>query len=112
MSDLLTYKDYFGSVGYSAEDKVFHGKIEFIRDLVTYEGTDVDSLEASFEEAVDDYLKLCAEQGRDPEKPFKGSFNVRPGPRLHREASLYARKHLLNLNGVVVKALKELLHVD
>ena len=34
-------------LGNSGENRVFHGKIEFIRDLVTYEGTDVDSLEAA-----------------------------------------------------------------
>ena len=38
MSTLLEYKGYFGSVEYSDEDEVFHGRLEFIRDLVTYEG--------------------------------------------------------------------------
>jgi predicted HicB family RNase H-like nuclease len=110
MSDMLNYKGYVGSASYSSEGKVFHGKIEFIRDLVTYEGTDVDGLEAAFKESVDDYLAFCAEQGKEPEKPFKGSFNIRPGSRLHREAALYAREHGTNLNGVVVKALEDLLH--
>jgi predicted HicB family RNase H-like nuclease len=59
---------------------VFHGRLKFIRDLVTCEGTDAKSPKRAFHEAVDDYLKLCAEQGRTPEIPLKGSFNVRPGP--------------------------------
>jgi len=28
MSDSMSYKDYIGSVRYSEEDEVFHGKIE------------------------------------------------------------------------------------
>lgn len=109
MSDMMSHKGYPGSVVYSDEDKVFHGKVEFIRDLVTYEGTDVEGLENAFKDAVDDYLNLCAEQGREPDQPFKGSFNVRPGASLHRRAALYAREHGTNLNSVIIKALKKFL---
>ncbi len=52
----LEYKGYQGSVHYNNEDRVFFGKVMFIPALVSYEGTDVDSLTKSFEEAVDDYL--------------------------------------------------------
>ncbi len=44
MKDFMEYKGYIGSVRFSAEDDVFHGRIQGIRDLVTYEGTDVASL--------------------------------------------------------------------
>jgi predicted HicB family RNase H-like nuclease len=73
MKDLMNYKDCFGSVHYNDDDRVFHGKVEFIRALVSYEGTDVASLRKAFEEAVDDYLELCREQGHEPEKPRKVS---------------------------------------
>ncbi len=59
MKDMMEYKGYLGSVHYSDEDSVFHGKLEFIRALVTYEGTNVKSLRSSFKEAVNDYLDLC-----------------------------------------------------
>jgi len=71
MKDLMKYKDYFGSVHCSDDDLVFHGKVEFIRALVSYEGTDVESLRRAFEEAVDDYLELCRRQKREPEKPMR-----------------------------------------
>jgi predicted HicB family RNase H-like nuclease len=58
VKDLMEYKGYSGSVHYSDDDQVFHGKIEFILSLVCYEGTDVKGLRAAFEEAVDDYLQL------------------------------------------------------
>ena len=44
-----------------------------------YEGNSVNSLRKAFEGAVDDYLDLCAKEGKIPDKPFKGSFNVRTG---------------------------------
>ena len=66
MSTMLEYKGYLGSVEYSDEDEVLHGRLEFIRDLVTYEGEDAKGIKAAFQEAVDDYLELCEAEGRKP----------------------------------------------
>jgi predicted HicB family RNase H-like nuclease len=41
MKDMMTHKGYYGSVCYNDEDRIFYGKVEFIRALVSYEGTDV-----------------------------------------------------------------------
>lgn len=109
MTTMLEYKGYFGSVEYSDEDEVLHGRLEFIRDLVTYEGRDARGLKRAFHEAVDDYLALCARQGRKPDEPLKGSFNVRPGRELHRRAMLLARRKAVNLNTVVSDALRRYL---
>ena len=109
MKDMMEYKGYYGSVHYDDDDQVFHGKLEFIRSLVTYEGTDVQNLRAAFEESVDDYLELCAEEGKEPETPFKGSFNVRTGPDLHRKAMLLAKFKGTNLNSVITEALEKYL---
>ena len=109
MKDMMAYKGYYGSVHYSDEDQVFHGKIEFVRSLVSYEGTDVRSLRTAFEEAVDDYLKLCKEESKEPEMPFKGSFNVRTGTDLHRRAALVANSKGMSLNKIVTDALENYL---
>lgn len=109
MTTLLEYKGYLGSVEYNDHDEVFHGRLEFIRDLVTYEGTDAKGLKQAFHEAVDDYLQLCANEGRKPDEPLKGSFNIRPGPDLHRRAMVFAHREGLNLNTVVSEALRRYL---
>ena len=106
MRDMMEYKGYYGSVHYNDEDRLFYGKLEFIRGLVSYEGRDVDSLRSAFEEAVEDYLNLCSEEGREPDRPFKGSFSVRVGKELHRQAALVARQQGLSLNAFVIDALK------
>ena len=112
MSDMLEYRGYLGSVLYNDEDEILHGRLEFIRDLVTYEGEDTRSLTRAFREAVDDYLGMCEEEGRTPDIPLKGTFNVRPGRELHRRAMLYARREGLSLNAVVTGALRRMLEGD
>jgi len=107
MSDVMTYKDYIGSVHYSEEDEVFHGKIEAINDLIIFEGTSVKELKKAFHEAVDDYLETCTKMGREPQKPFKGSFNVRIPSDLHRKAAAKATMMGVSLNQFVQKALEE-----
>ncbi len=109
MSNLLEHRGYLGSVLYSDEDEIFHGRLEFIRDLVTYEGADAKRLKRAFCEAVEDYLDLCRNEGREPDVPLKGSFNVRPGRDLHRRAMLYARREGISLNAVVTDALRRML---
>lgn len=52
----MKYKDYYGSVNFNDDDDVFYGRIEFIKALISYEGTDVTSLRKAFQEAVDDFL--------------------------------------------------------
>jgi len=52
----FTHRGYDGSIEFSAEDDVYHGKIMHIKDLVTYEAKTLRELKISFEDAVDDYL--------------------------------------------------------
>ncbi len=112
MSDAIEYKGYVGSVHFSAEDEVFHGKLEGIRDLVTYEGVDVSSLKRSFQQAVNEYLEFCQKKNKRPEVPYKGSFNVRVGYDLHKRAAAYAAEHDKKLNTVVTEALEHYLEVE
>jgi predicted HicB family RNase H-like nuclease len=109
MSQTLQYKGYDGSVEYSAEDRVLHGRLLGIRDAIIFEGANVDSLESNFRAAVDEYLAFCSAEGKTPDQPFKGSFNIRVRPDLHKRAALFAEEHNQKLNTVVSKALEEFL---
>lgn len=97
----LTYKGYVGTAEISEEDGVFFGKLAFIRDLVTYESADAPGLVTAFREAVDDYLADCAAAGRAPDNPFKGQFNVRTKPEIHRALAMLAAREDRSLNDVV-----------
>src|SRR3990170_7514264 len=113
MKDVLIYKDFIGSVHFSTEDKVFHGKIEGITDLVTFEGKSVNELEKAFHEGVDDYIALCKEAGKEPLKSCKGSFNVRIPYELHMKAMKQAAIRGVSLNQLVRKAIeRDVTHED
>ncbi|MCL2211996.1 MAG: type II toxin-antitoxin system HicB family antitoxin [Treponema sp.] len=103
----LKYKEFFGSVEYSAVDECFFGKIIGTTDLVTFEGNSVDELKKAFTEAVKDYLALCKEAGKEPQKSYKGSFNIRISPELHRTAAVIASKEGISLNAFVEKAIHD-----
>jgi predicted HicB family RNase H-like nuclease len=103
----LQYKGYLGDVDCSLEDKCLHGKILYINDLVTYEAQTVPELEEAFRAAVDDYLETCVEIGKEPEKSFKGSFNVRMAPELHKAAAVAAALAETSLNDFVAQAIAE-----
>ncbi|TCB98136.1 type II toxin-antitoxin system HicB family antitoxin [Kosakonia quasisacchari] len=107
MSNMLKYKGYFGSVEFSLEDKVLHGKIQCVNDLITYEAETLDGLQLAFEEAVDDYLETCMALKKEPEKPMSGTFNVRIGSELHKKAYLAACAHGKSLNDYVKTAIEE-----
>lgn len=109
MRTTLQHRGYDGSVDYSAEDKMLHGRVLGIRDMISYGGTSVRELERNFRDAVDEYLAFCEKRGKQPNLPYKGSFNVRVAMELHQRAARYAEEHKIALNAVVQKALSEYL---
>jgi predicted HicB family RNase H-like nuclease len=108
--NMLKYKDFYGSVEYSASDECFFGKIAGTADLVTFEGESVEYLKKAFTEAVEDYLVLCKEAGKEPQKSYKGSFNIRISPELHKEAVAVASREGISLNAFVEKAIYDEVH--
>ncbi|MCD8018259.1 MAG: type II toxin-antitoxin system HicB family antitoxin [Clostridiales bacterium] len=101
MNNTINYKGYVGSVEFSEPDGIFFGKVMGIRALVSYEGETAKELIEDFHGAVDDYLEMCEAEGIEPEKAFKGSFNVRISPELHRDAAVFAAAHQMSLNRFV-----------
>lgn len=107
---ILSFNGFEGSADIDLERNVCRGKLLFIPDLITYEASSPLLLHAAFEEAVTDYLETCKTLGRNPHKPFRGSFNVRVEPDLHRAASVRAASDDVSLNDIVVRALDCYLH--
>jgi len=105
--ETLSYKGYIGSIHYSQEDQVFWGKLELIDALVTFEANNGSELEHNFHNAVDDYLSLCKENNSEPQKPFKGTFNVRVGSNLHKATYISSMIEGVSMNKIVEEALME-----
>lgn len=108
-TNILEYKNYHAKIEFDSESLRLYGKIEGICDLVNFESNDPRMIEAEFHAAVDDYLEFCEEVGKEPEKEYKGSFNVRISSELHRKLAMRAIKEGISQNAVTEKALREYL---
>lgn len=109
--DVLKYVGYEGTAEVDMDRLVCRGKILFIDDLVTYIAESPDGLRAAFEAAVDDYIETCKIVGKEPQKPFRGQFQVRIAPDLHRAAALRAVQEQRSLNDLVCHAVSHYLDV-
>ncbi|WP_296012999.1 type II toxin-antitoxin system HicB family antitoxin [uncultured Adlercreutzia sp.] len=106
MSNVLSYKGYYATIEFDAEAELLCGSVVGMRDGVYFEADRADEVEKAFHEAVDDYLDFCREKGKEPEKSYKGSFNVRINPELHRAAALAAAARRESLNQFVADAIE------
>lgn len=109
MKGCLKYKNYIGTINYSDKDEVLYGRIEGIKDIITYERKSVNELKKAFYQAVDDYLYLCSEIDKTPEKSYKGSFNVRITPELQKKVVYAAAEEGITLNKFIEESIKETL---
>jgi len=107
MKNILEYKGYYTKIEFSIEDKVLHGKIEGINDLVNFEAENAADIEKEFHNAVDDYLEFCERTGTEPSKPYRGVFNIRLTPEKHRLAAKEATNQGITLNQFVCQAVDE-----
>ena len=102
----LKYKGYIGSVEYSETDDCLFGKVLGLAKIcITYEGNDIASLKADFEESVDEYLESCKKNNIEAAKPFKGNLNVRIGPERHCLAALRSKDEGITINAYINRAL-------
>lgn len=102
----MKYKDFIGSVEFSEEDEVFYGKIEGINALVNFEGESVKELREAFQEAVEDYLVFCNEEGIVPHKSYSGALNVRLTPEIHSRVAFLAKQAGVSINSFIRKAIE------
>ena len=101
MKNTMEYQGYVGTVEFSEEDRVFFGKVLGIRSLLSYEGTTGEELINDFHGVIDDYLAMCKEKKMKPEKAYKGSFNIRISPDLHKKLAIQAIANNMSLNSYI-----------
>ena len=106
---LLHYKGYTARPEYSAEDRIFYGKILGISDLVDFLAENAQSLKDEFHKAVDDYLAFCAENGKIPQRG-RNSMKMITVPELEADPDKYVEMAqiqdiLIVRNGKVVAKL-------
>ncbi|EYU16135.1 type II toxin-antitoxin system HicB family antitoxin [Photorhabdus aegyptia] len=102
----LKYKGYSGTIEFDLENNTLFGKLEYIRDLVTYEAKTIVELENEFKISIDLYLQDCKELNKNPDVSYKGIFNVRVNPELHRKIAELALEEDVTVNAFVNQALE------
>ena len=107
ITSLMEYKGYHAKIEYDQEDKIFVGHVIGINDSVNFHGRSVDELNVEFENAISNYLDYCKQAGKEPEKEFKGSFNIRIKPEQHRKIALYAADEGITINQFVSRAIDD-----
>lgn len=107
MNSLMEYKGYHAKIDYDEEDNIFVGQVLGINDSLNFHGSSVSELQESFHNSIDNYLDYCKQVGKNPEKEFKGSFNVRIKPQAHKMAALAAASEGITMNQFVSEAIDE-----
>jgi predicted HicB family RNase H-like nuclease len=107
----MIYQGYTARVEFDARDNLFWGKVLGIDDSITFEGDTVAQLTQDFHNAIDFYLKDCAETGRSPQKSASGKLMLRIPPEVHGAALVAAKAAGTSLNQWAAKVLAEAAHV-
>lgn len=98
---------YHAKIEFDQDDKIFVGRVIGIKDSVNFHGRSVDELTAEFRNSICNYLDYCKQAGKEPEKEFKGSFNVRIKPEQHKKVALYAADEGITINQFVSRAIDD-----
>ncbi|RCS43926.1 type II toxin-antitoxin system HicB family antitoxin [Bremerella cremea] len=104
---MFQYKGYLGRVEIDEEAGLLHGQVINTQDVITFQGESVEETKQAFHDSVDEYLKFCADHGKEPDKPFSGQFVTRISPDLHRAASAQAAIEKMSLNAWVESLVRQ-----
>lgn len=107
MGKVMEYKGYRASTTYDSDDEVFIGKVLGINDSLNFHGESVSELKETFHNCIDNYLEMCEAYGREPDKEYKGVFNVRISPETHKALAMQAEEDGITLNQHVANILDE-----
>lgn len=106
MKNTIEYKGFIGTVEIDEEGKGFAGKLLGINDVCIYMGDTYKEFIKMFHQTVDDYIADHS-INEDEHNQFKGSFNVRVNPKVHKDATVYAMEKHISLNKLVELAIKD-----
>ena len=112
MNQTMTYKGYTAHIQYSDVDEALIGRIIDINDIIGFEGQSIPEVTEAFHEMIDGYLADCAEEGREPNKPFSGKLMTRMPPEVHRRMYIAAKRVDVSLNSWLLDAVIKKLEKD
>ena len=107
ISSLMEYEGYHAKIEFDQEDQIFVGHVLGINDSINFHGQSVQELTIEFRNSVNNYVDSCVQMGKEPEREFKGSFNVRIKPEQHKKVALHAANEGITINQFVSRAIDD-----
>lgn len=108
----MSYKGYTARVDFDERDSIFVGRILGIRSIISFHGETVTELQTELQQALDDYLADCEEQGVKPEKSVSGKLLLRVPPEVHGQAMVKAQAAGKSLNQWATEVLQQAVQAD
>lgn len=103
---IIEHGEYIARVEYDPEDEVFHGEVQNLRDVVSFQGRSVKELRKAFADSITFYEETCHTHGKEPERPLSGKFLVRVPPESHRAIVGAASRESKSVNAWVRETLE------
>ncbi len=107
INSLMEFEGYHARIEYCHEDQIFVGHVLGINDSIHFHGRSVQELTLSFHDAVNNYISYCKQIGKEPEKEYRGSFNIRIKPEQHKKVALQAANEGITINQFVARAIED-----
>ena len=108
----MQYRGYRGVVVFDDDAGLLHGEVVDTRDVITFQGSSVSEVRQAFIDSVEEYLAVCSERGRQPDRPYSGRIALRLPPKVHRAAAAEARTEGMSLNAWLAGIVSGTLGVD
>ena len=94
----MNYKGFTAKIEFSADDKVFVGRLIGIKDIVMFEAETVEGLNKALQEAVDFHIEICERDGKKSKKSYSGKVLFRLPDKLHAEIAEAATREGKSIN--------------
>ncbi len=101
-----SHGDCIATIEIDPEAGIFHGRVIGTRTVLTFHGRTVQELKEAFAEIIAVYEDWCRERGKEPERPYSGSFTLRVPPELHKRIAHAAASAGKSINKFIGKTLE------
>ena len=64
----INYKGYTADISYEPEDKIYVGEVRCVSESLNFHGRSILEVNAMFHQSIENYLDLCKQIGKDPER--------------------------------------------
>ncbi len=104
---MMSYRGYNGYFEYDEKADIFHGQVIGIRDVITFQGRSIDDLKVALKDSIDDYLEMCEQEEKSPDKPFSGKFSLRLSPEVHSKVAQAAASAHKSINSWITDVVED-----